>query len=58
MIKKRIPVTIALFSLCAVGIAALAVWPFNNKAPRERHRTRIIIPTHGTGLILGPSHRA
>jgi len=41
---KQKHVTIFIFSLCAIGIAVLAIWPFNNSGPQERHRTRIIVP--------------
>ena len=41
---KWTSVTIVIFSLCAIGIAILAIWPFNSKTQQERHRTRIIVP--------------
>ena len=42
--KKRISVTIVLFSICAIGIAVLAFWPSGKKTPQERYHTRLIIP--------------
>jgi len=44
MKRKRVSVTIFVFSLCAIGIAVLAIWPFSNTRPQERHRTRLIVP--------------
>ena len=54
MMKKRISATAAVFFLCAIGIAVLAVGPFNfnNEKPQERHRTRIIVPSAEDGFGL------
>ena len=43
--KSKLPaLTIVIFSLCAIGIAILAIWPSKSGEPQERHRTRIIVP--------------
>ena len=43
--KKRTSVAVAIFSLCALGILVLYLWPSPAKTPQERHRTRVIIPS-------------
>ena len=45
MKQRRIFVTIIIFILCAAGITIFAFWPFSEKQPQERHRTRLIVPT-------------
>ncbi|MCL2763135.1 MAG: pallilysin-related adhesin [Treponema sp.] len=48
-------VSFIIFSLCAIGIVVLALWPsraswlFGAKEPQERHRTRIIVPSVSDG---------
>ena len=44
MSRKRSPVTVIIFLMCAAGIAFFAYWPFSEKKPQERHRTRVIVP--------------
>jgi hypothetical protein len=45
MNKKHIPITIAVFILCAGGIAVFAFWPFGKQRPKEQHLTRLIVPS-------------
>ena len=44
MNHKRSPITIVVFLFCAAGIILFAFWPFSEKKPQERHRTRVIVP--------------
>ena len=52
MNRKKLPVSIAIFSVIAIGIAVLAIWPFSEKTPQERYRTRVIVPTVSENLEI------
>jgi len=59
--KMKTPITIAIFSLCAIGIAIFAFQYQEETEKKERHRMRVITPSGSTTLsqdAARPEHAA